>query len=103
MLAEDGTVGEEQGAQSVQKRRGGDSILGHRDRPPCGFGFRVVVTLNRNGGRSFLLHLYQKRQTPAVLRTHLLMVWRMSLGEPLGEVARVVGYSVKWTRQIDRR
>jgi hypothetical protein len=49
-----------------------------------------------------LERLYRKATDP-VLRTHLLMVWRMSLGEPLGEVARVVGYSVKWTRQIDRR
>ncbi len=46
--------------------------------------------------------LYRKATDP-VLRTHLLMVWRMSLGEPVGEVARMVGYSEKWTRQIARR
>ena len=46
--------------------------------------------------------LYRKATDP-VLRTHLLMVWRMSLGEPLGEVAKMVGYSEKWTREIARR
>jgi transposase len=46
--------------------------------------------------------LYRKATDP-VLRTHLLMVWRMSVGESLGEVARMVGYSEKWTRQIKRR
>ena len=46
--------------------------------------------------------LYRKAIDP-VLRTHLLMVWRMSLGDPLGEVARMVGYSEKWTREIARR
>jgi transposase len=49
-----------------------------------------------------LERLYRKATDP-VLRTHLLMVWRMSLGEPLGEVARMVGYSKKWTRHIKRR
>ena len=49
-----------------------------------------------------LERLYRKSTDP-VLRTHLLMVWRMSLGESLGEVARMVGYSEKWTRQIKRR
>src|SRR5215210_7015493 len=46
--------------------------------------------------------LYRKASDPA-LRTHLLMVWRMSLGDSLGEVARTVGYSEKWTREIARR
>ncbi len=46
--------------------------------------------------------LYRKASDP-VLRTHLLMVWRMSLGDSLGEVARVVGYSEKWVREIARR
>ena len=46
--------------------------------------------------------LYRKASDP-VLRTHLLMVWRMSLGESLREVAGVVGYSEKWTREIARR
>jgi transposase len=46
--------------------------------------------------------LYRKASDP-VLRTHLLMVWRMSLGDPIREVARMVGYSEKWTREIARR
>ena len=46
--------------------------------------------------------LYRKASDP-VLRTHLLMVWRMSLGDPIQEVARMVGYSEKWTREIARR
>ena len=46
--------------------------------------------------------LYRKASDP-VLRTHLLMVWRMSLGDPIREVARMVGYSEKWTTEIARR
>src|SRR5918994_3969075 len=46
--------------------------------------------------------LYRKASDP-VLRTHLLMVWRMSVGDSVGEVARMVGYSEKWTREIARR
>ncbi len=46
--------------------------------------------------------LYRKASDP-VLRTHLLMVWRMSLGDSVGEVARTVGYSRKWTTEIARR
>ncbi len=46
--------------------------------------------------------LYRKATDP-VLRTHLLMVWRMSLGDPIGEVAEMVGYSKKWTTEIARR
>src|SRR3712207_6242386 len=46
--------------------------------------------------------LYRKASDP-VLRTHLLMVWRMSVGDSVGEVARMVGYSQKWTREIARR
>jgi transposase len=46
--------------------------------------------------------LYRKASDP-VLRTHLLMVWRMSLGDSVGEVARMVGYSQKWTKEIARR
>ncbi len=46
--------------------------------------------------------LYRKAADP-VLRTHLLMVWRVSLGDPIGEVARMVGYSRKWTTEIVRR
>ncbi len=47
---------------------------------------------------SRLEYLYRKAADP-VLRTHLLMVWRMSVGE----VARIVGYSQKWVREIARR
>jgi transposase len=46
--------------------------------------------------------LYRKATDP-VLRTHLLMVWRISLGDSVGEVARMVGYSKKWTKEIARR
>lgn len=46
--------------------------------------------------------LYQKA-TDSVLRTHLLMVWRMSLGDSIREVAQMVGYSQKWVREIARR
>ncbi|MCA1838473.1 MAG: winged helix-turn-helix domain-containing protein, partial [Actinobacteria bacterium] len=46
--------------------------------------------------------LYRKA-TDAVLRTHLLMVWRISLGDSIREVARMVGYSEKWTKEIARR
>ncbi len=46
--------------------------------------------------------LYRKASDP-VLRTHLLMVWRMSLGDSIGEVAQMVGYSRKWTTEIVRR
>lgn len=46
--------------------------------------------------------LYRKATDP-VLRTHLLMVWRMSVGDSVGEVAEMVGYSRKWTTEIKRR
>src|SRR5215218_6069781 len=46
--------------------------------------------------------LYRKA-SDAVLRTHLLMVWRISLGDSVEEVARMVGYSGKWVREIERR
>jgi hypothetical protein len=45
--------------------------------------------------------LYRKASDP-VLRTHLLMVWRMSLGDSIREVAEMVGYSEKWVREIAR-
>jgi transposase len=51
---------------------------------------------------SRLEDLYPKATDP-VLRTHLLMVWRMSLGESIWEVSQMVGYSEKWTREIARR
>jgi transposase len=46
--------------------------------------------------------LYRKAADP-VLRTHLLMVWRMSVGDSVSEVAQMVGYSKKWTTEIARR
>ncbi len=46
--------------------------------------------------------LYRKATDP-VLRTHLLMVWRLSVGDSVGEVAEMVGYSRKWVREIARR
>ena len=49
-----------------------------------------------------LENLYRKAADP-VLRTHLLMVWRMSVGDSVGEVAEMVGYSKKWTKEIARR
>jgi transposase len=60
-------------------------------------------TKNSEQAESKRLERLYRKATDPVLRTHLLMVWRMSLGESLGEVARMVGYSEKWTRQIKRR
>jgi transposase len=51
---------------------------------------------------SRLESLYRKAADP-VLRTHLLMVWRMSVGDSIREVAEMVGYSEKWVREIARR
>lgn len=51
---------------------------------------------------SRLESLYRKASDP-VLRTHLLMVWRMSVGDSIRGVARMVGYSEKWVREIARR
>ncbi len=58
---------------------------------------------NSEESESTLLEgLYRKAADP-VLRTHLLMLWRMSLGDSIREVAGMVGYSEKWTREIARR
>jgi transposase len=58
---------------------------------------------NWEGSESSQLEgLYRKASDP-VLRTHLLMVWRMSLGDSIREVAGMVGYSEKWVREIARR
>ena len=46
--------------------------------------------------------LYRQARDP-VLRAHLHIVWRLSLGEPLGRVAEMAGYSTKWTKEIARR
>ncbi len=51
---------------------------------------------------SSLEGLYREASDP-VLRTHLLMVWPTSLSDSLGEVARMVGYLEKWTREIAKR
>lgn len=59
-------------------------------------------SLEESESTRFLEGLYRKASDP-VLRTHLLMVWRMSLGDPIREVARMVGYSQKWTREIAKR
>jgi transposase len=59
----------------------------------------------RNSEQSESRHLeslYWRASDP-VLRTHLLMVWRVSLGDSVGEVAKMVGYSKKWTTEILRR
>jgi transposase len=58
---------------------------------------------NLEGSESAHLEgLYRKASDP-VLRTHLLMAWRISLGDSIREVAGMVGYSEKWTREIARR
>ena len=46
--------------------------------------------------------LYRKA-SDAVLRTHLLMVWRISRGDSVEEVAQMVGYSSKWVGEVKRR
>lgn len=46
--------------------------------------------------------LYRKATDP-VLRSHLLMVWRISVGDSIRKVAEVVGYSERWVREIARR
>jgi transposase len=49
-----------------------------------------------------LKDLYRQARDP-VLRAHLHIVWRLSLGESLGRVAEMAGYSTKWTKEIARR
>ncbi len=56
----------------------------------------------KESGSRRLESLYRKAADP-VLRTHLFMVWRISLGDSLGEVAAMAGYSRKWTTEIARR
>ena len=55
------------------------------------------------GSQSSRLEALYRKATDPVLRTHLLRVWRISLGESVDEVARMVGYSQKWTKEIARR
>src|SRR5215208_5236501 len=57
---------------------------------------------SQNSESKRLESLYRKAADP-VLRTHLLMVWRMSVGDSVGEMAEMVGYSKKWTKEIKRR
>lgn len=67
----------------------------------------ILLSMSEKGNSqesesSQLEGLYRKASDP-VLRTHLLMVWRMSLGDSIREVAGMVGYSEKWVREIARR
>jgi hypothetical protein len=50
-----------------------------------------------------LKDLYRGARDPVFLRAHLHIVWRLSLGEPLGQVAQMSGYSTKWVKEILRR
>ena len=45
---------------------------------------------------------YRSARDP-VLRAHLHIVWQLSLGKPLREVAELAGYSTKWVKEIYRR
>ncbi len=45
---------------------------------------------------------YRKAKDP-VLRSHLLVVWQLSLGKLTREVAASTGYSPEWIRQISNR
>jgi transposase len=45
---------------------------------------------------------YRRARDP-VLRAHLHIVWQLSLGKPLREVAELTGYSTKWVKEISRR
>ena|SRR3712207_5427470 len=58
---------------------------------------------DREGSESSRSEGLYRKATDPVLRTHLLMVWRMSVGDSVGEVARMVGYSRKWVREVARR
>jgi transposase len=58
---------------------------------------------NWEGSESSRLEVLYRKASDPVLRTHLLMVWRMSLGDSIREVAGMVGYSEKWVREIARR
>ena len=67
----------------------------------------ILLSMSEKGNSkesesSQLEGLYRKAADP-VLRTHLLMVWRISLGDSIREVAGMVGYSEKWVREIARR
>ena len=76
-------------------------LLGHTESGCILRGMKEKRNSEQSESRR-LESLYRKATDP-VLRTHLLMVWRVSLGDSLGEVAEMVGYSKKWTTEILRR
>ena len=45
---------------------------------------------------------YRKTKDP-VLRTHLLIVWQLSLGKTTRQVSEATGYSPEWIREISLR
>src|SRR3712207_7673399 len=45
---------------------------------------------------------YRSARDP-VLRAHFHIVWQLSQGKPLSEVAELAGYSTKWVKEIYRR
>ncbi len=45
---------------------------------------------------------YRSARDP-VLRAHFHIVWQLSRGKPLSEVAEMAGYSTKWVKEISRR
>jgi transposase len=45
---------------------------------------------------------YRRARDP-VLRAHLHIVWQLSLGKSIQEVAELAGYSPKWIKEISRR
>jgi transposase len=59
--------------------------------------------LQQQESESARLESLYRKASDAVLRTHLLMVWRISRGDSVEEVAQMVGYSSKWVREIKRR
>jgi transposase len=45
---------------------------------------------------------YRRARDP-VLRAHLQIVWQLSRGKSVAEVAELAGYSTKWVKEIYRR
>ena len=58
---------------------------------------------NSKQSESRRLESLYRKAADSVLRIHLLIVWRMSVGASVGEVAERVAYSKKWTTEIARR
>ena len=91
-------------------------VFGRRDLPLCPLTTNYRDTesgcilpsmsekrnLQQESESARLESLYRKA-SDAVLRTHLLMVWRISRGDSVEEVAQMVGYSSKWVREIKGR